>query len=177
MQWSILHERNFAFLLHRCSFFSTWNHCGLDCPNTDVIVYGKMSTRFYLVFVATWRGKTLSSNTLSTQLSNLLSNNICVLKSVPCEQRSFLSPLVLCGGMRDLCSQGIKSGNSLRDFSTVQNEIDQSENRHIYRCKTSVESTHPGGDSHTWPDGDARRNFSGVETVDPVTFRVSGWKN
>ena len=33
-----------------------------------------------------------------------------------------------------------------------------------------------GGESQTWPDGDARRSFLGDEIVDPVTFRVSGRK-
>ena len=52
--------------------------------------------RFYLVFVTTWMGKKLSSNTLSTQLSNVLSNFICFLKN---------------------------SGNSLQDFSIVHRQI------------------------------------------------------
>ena len=30
-------------------------------------------------------------------------------------------------------------------------------------CRESIGSLNPGGDSHTWPDGDARRNFQGLK--------------
>ena len=122
---------------------STWN-CGQGCPNTNIYecmgtwlltifldsfsalfdrsrsesscgrqISGQFSIesshiiswRFYLFFaqynLKSWMGKNLSSNTLSTQLSTVLSNFIC----------SFFN-----------------SGNSLQNFSTVQNQSHRSGN-------------------------------------------------
>ena len=123
---------------------STWN-CGQCCPNTNTYecmgtwlltifldsffplfdrnrsessfgrqISGQFSIewshiilwRFYLVFayynLKSWMSKKLSSNTLSTQLSTVLSNFIC------------------------FCF--FNSGNSLRNFSTVQNQSHRSGN-------------------------------------------------